>query len=116
MVTSTLEVTMPKPTTAARLDWVDAAKGMSILLVVAHHVVWYLQRSGHAPAAVVMGNEALASLRMPLFFPALVPPAVDPDDSANVVDFAWSLLLPGPSMWFLYALAVFAVLAKLMRP
>jgi uncharacterized membrane protein YcfT len=156
MLTSTVEVAMPR-TTAARLDWVDAAKGLSILLVVAHHTVWYLQRSGQAPAAVIAANEALASLRMPLFFLAsglfvagplaaswrvvlhkrvalflylyviwtiirftffatLVPPVVDPDDSANPVALAWALLLPGPSMWFLYALAVFAVVAKLMRP
>lgn len=147
---------MPR-TTPARLEWVDAAKGLSILLVVLHHVVWYLQRSAQAPMAVIAANEALASLRMPLFFLAsglfvagplaapwravlhkrvafflylyilwtiirftffatLVPPAVDPDDSANPVALAWALLLPGPSMWFLYALAVFAVLAKLLRP
>jgi uncharacterized membrane protein YcfT len=148
----------PAPRTApTRLDWVDAAKGLSILLVVAHHVVWYLQRSGQAPAAVIAANEALASLRMPLFFLAsglfaagplaapwrsvlhkrvafflylyliwtiirftffatVVPPEVDPDDSANPLGLALALLLPGPSMWFLYALAVFAVVTKLMRP
>jgi uncharacterized membrane protein YcfT len=153
---STLEAPTRR-TAAARLDWVDAAKGISILLVVAHHVVWYLQRSGQAPAAVIAANEALASLRMPLFFLAaglfaagplaapwrtllhkrvafflylyvvwtiirftffatVVPPEVDPDDSANPLGLALALLLPGPSMWFLYALAVFAVVAKLMRP
>ncbi|OZM76599.1 acyltransferase [Pseudonocardia sp. MH-G8] len=142
---------------AGRLDWVDAAKGISILLVVAHHVVWFMQRSGQAPTPLLAANEALASLRMPLFFlasglfvagplaatwrtvlhkrvalflylyaiwtiirftffAALVPPAVDPDDSANPVSLAWALLLPGPSTWFLYALAVFAVVAKLLRP
>lgn len=156
MLTSTVEAPTRR-TTTARLAWVDAAKGLSILLVVAHHVVWYLQRSGQAPGPVVVANEALASLRMPLFFLAsglfvagplaaswrtvlhkrvafflwlyviwtiirftffatVVPPEVDPDDSANPVEFALALLLPGPSMWFLYALAVFAVLAKLMRP
>jgi uncharacterized membrane protein YcfT len=155
MLTGTVEA--PTRRTAARLDWVDAAKGLSILLVVLHHTVWYLQRSGQAPAAVIAGNEALASLRMPLFFLAsglfvavplaaswrtvlhrrvafflylyviwtiirftffatVVPPEVDPDDSANPLGFALALLLPGPSMWFLYALAVFAVVAKLMRP
>jgi fucose 4-O-acetylase-like acetyltransferase len=142
---------------AARLEWVDAAKGMSILLVVAHHVVWFLERSGQAPGAVVTANEALASLRMPLFFLAsgllaagplaapwrvvlhkrvafflylyaiwtiirftffatVVPPEVDPDDSADPLAFALALLLPGPSLWFLYALAVFAVVTKLARP
>jgi uncharacterized membrane protein YcfT len=156
MLTSTVDAP-GRHRTATRLEWVDAAKGTSILLVVAHHVVWYLQRSGQAPALVVMANEALASLRMPLFFLAsglfvagplaaswrtvlhkrvafflylyaiwtiirftffamVVPPEVDPDDSANPVALAWALLLPGPSMWFLYALAVFAVAAKLLRP
>jgi uncharacterized membrane protein YcfT len=150
-------VDAPTRHTAARLDWIDAAKGLSILLVVAHHAVWFLQRSGQAPAAVVMANEALASLRMPLFFLAsgllaagplaapwrvvlhkrvafflylyviwtvirftffatVVPPEVDPDDSADPLGFVLALVLPGPSMWFLYALAVFAVVTKLARP
>jgi uncharacterized membrane protein YcfT len=138
------------------MAWVDAAKGLSILLVVVHHAVSYLQVAGLAPAPVLAGNEALASLRMPLFFLAaglfvagplaapwrtllhkrvafflylyllwtvirfaffatLVPPGVDPNDSANVMALAWALLLPGPSMWFLYALALFAVAGKLLR-
>lgn len=149
-------VDAPTRRTTARLDWVDAAKGVSILLVVAHHAVWFLQRSGQVPGPVVMANEALASLRMPLFFLAsgllaagplaapwrvvlhkrvafflylyaiwtiirftffatVVPPEVDPDGSADPVAFALALLLPGPSMWFLYALAVFAVVTKLAR-
>src|SRR5918997_1351335 len=66
MLSSTVDA--PTRRTAARLDWVDAAKGMSILLVVGHHIVWFLERSGQAPGAVVSANEALASLRMPLFF------------------------------------------------
>jgi uncharacterized membrane protein YcfT len=140
----------------SRVAWVDAAKGMSILLVVLHHAVIFLQVPGWVPAPAAAGNEALASLRMPLFFLAsglfvagplaapwrtllhkrvafflylyllwtlirftffatLVPPGVDPNDSANPVALAWALLLPGPSMWFLYALALFSVLAKLVR-
>jgi uncharacterized membrane protein YcfT len=50
------------------------------------------------------------------FFASVVPPAVDPDEAASPVDLLWSVLLPGSGMWFLYALAVFAVVAKLMRP
>jgi uncharacterized membrane protein YcfT len=136
--------------------WVDAAKGLSILLVVAHHAVSYLQTAHLAPGPLVVANEALASLRMPLFFltagvfvaaplaapwrtllhkrvafflylyvlwtlirftffATLVPPAVDPNDSADPVALAWALLLPGPSMWFLYALALFSVVGKLLR-
>jgi uncharacterized membrane protein YcfT len=139
-----------------RVAWIDAAKGISILLVVAHHAVSFLHTSGQAPAAVVAVNTALASLRMPLFFLASgffmagplaapwrtllhkrvafflylfvlwtllrfalfhIPPltVVGPYDSTNVEELVWSLLLPGSGMWFLYALALFAVLAKLAR-
>jgi uncharacterized membrane protein YcfT len=136
--------------------WVDAAKGMSILLVVAHHSVSFLQTSGMAPPAVVAANTALASMRMPLFFlasglfvagplaaswrtllhkrvaffvylfvvwtllrfaffhiPAVA--AVDPYDTTNVVDLALALVVPGSGMWFIYALALFAVIGKLIR-
>ncbi|WP_219414492.1 acyltransferase family protein [Pseudonocardia nigra] len=138
-----------------RLAWVDAAKGMAILLVVTHHAVMFLAESGQAPDPVVAANSALASLRMPLFFLAsglfaagplaaswrtllhkrvafflylyllwtllrwafftTVPEGVDPDDSARLEVLLWAPLLPGPSLWFLYALAVFSVLGKLVR-
>jgi uncharacterized membrane protein YcfT len=155
MMTQAVEAPSPGET-RSRVAWVDAAKGLSIVLVVFHHTVYFLDTSGLAPAPVVAGNEALASLRMPLFFLAsglfvagplaapwrtmlhkrvafflwlylvwtlirftffatLVPPGVDPDDSANPMNVILALLLPGPSMWFLYALAVFSVIGKLLR-
>ncbi|MGH3585024.1 MAG: acyltransferase family protein [Pseudonocardia sp.] len=139
------------------MAWVDAAKGMSILLVVAHHSVMFLQASGLAPAAVGTANTALASMRMPLFFLAsglfvagplaaswrtllhkrvalflylyllwtllrfafFQIPAVDALDpyetSDPVTTLAWALVLPGSLTWFLYALALFAVVCKLIR-
>jgi uncharacterized membrane protein YcfT len=142
---------------SSRVAWVDAAKGLSILLVVAHHSVSFLQTSGLAPPAVVAANTALASMRMPLFFLAsglfvaapLASPwrtllhkrvafflylfilwtllrfaffhipavaAVDPYvNDTNVVALALSLLLPGSGTWFIYALALFAVIGKLIR-
>jgi uncharacterized membrane protein YcfT len=146
-----------RPTSSGlRVEWVDAAKAMSILLVVAHHTMWFLVNAGQAPAALVAANTALASLRMPLFFLAsglfaaaplaapwrtvlhkrvafflylyvlwtlirfvfflALPGVVDPYDSANPVGLALALLLPGPGMWFLYALALFSVIGKLIRP
>jgi uncharacterized membrane protein YcfT len=141
----------------SRLAWVDAAKGLSILLVVAHHSVSFLHASGLAPPAVVAANTALASVRMPLFFlasglfvaaPFAAPwrtllhkrvafflylfvgwtllrfaffhipavAAVDPYvDDTDVVVLAWALLEPGSGMWFIYALALFAVIGKLIR-
>ncbi len=140
----------------SRVAWIDAAKGLSILLVVAHHSVMFLQTHGLAPPAVVAANTALASMRMPLFFlasglfvagplaapwrtllhkrvaffvylfalwtllrfaffhiPALA--AVDPYDSTNVAKLALALLEPGSGMWFIYALALFAVIGKLIK-
>jgi uncharacterized membrane protein YcfT len=146
----------PAVRSSSRMAWVDAAKGLSILLVVAHHSVMFLQTHGLAPPAVVAANTALASMRMPLFFlasglfvagplasswrtllhkrvafflylfvlwtllrfaffhiPALA--AVDPYDSTNVTKLALALLIPGSGMWFIYALALFAVIGKLVR-
>jgi uncharacterized membrane protein YcfT len=150
-------ITLLPTSQTSRLAWVDAAKGMSILLVVAHHSVMFLQASGLAPAPVVMANTALASMRMPLFFLASglfvagplaaswrtllhkrvafflylyllwtllrfaffhIPAvdAVDPYGTTNVVvTVALALVLPGSLTWFLYALALFAVVCKVMR-
>src|SRR5690606_18228454 len=142
---------------SSRLAWVDAAKGMSILLVVAHHAVSFLHTSGLAPPAVVAANTALASMRMPLFFlvsglfvarPLAAPwrvllhkrvafflylfalwtlirfaffhipavAAVDPYvDDTDPVALALSPVIPGSGVWFLYALALYAVVGKLSR-
>jgi uncharacterized membrane protein YcfT len=142
---------------SARLAWVDAAKGLSILLVVAHHAVSFLYTSGLAPPAVVAANTALASMRMPLFFlvsglfvagPLAAPwrtllhkrvafflylfavwtllrfaffhipavAAVDPYvDDTDPVSLAMAPLIPGSGVWFIYALALFAVIAKLIK-
>jgi uncharacterized membrane protein YcfT len=140
---------------SSRLAWVDAAKGLCILLVVAHHAVSFLQASALAPPAVVAANTALASMRMPLFFlvsglfvagPLAAPwrtllrkrvafflylfavwtllrfaffhipavAAVDPYvDDTDPVALATAPLVPGSGVWFIYALALFAVIGKL---
>jgi uncharacterized membrane protein YcfT len=142
---------------SSRLAWVDAAKGLSILLVVAHHAVSFLHTSGLAPPSVVAANTALASMRMPLFFlvsglfvagPLAAPwrtllhkrvafflylfalwtllrfaffhipavAAVDPYvHDTDPVALALAPLIPGSGVWFIYALALFAVIAKLIR-
>lgn len=149
----------PQDTTtraSGRIDWVDAAKGMSILLVVVHHVVYLMEPHGLVPGPVSALNSALASLRMPLFFLAsglfawaplaaswrtllhkrvafflylfllwtllqgvvfwALPAGVAPPDSArNWSELAWEAVLPGPATWFLFALAVFSVIGKLVR-
>jgi len=55
----------PKP---ARLDWVDAGRGLAILLVVSFHAANWLGAAGIPTEGWVTTNEAMATLRMPLFF------------------------------------------------
>lgn len=147
----------PGPPGPSRLEWVDVAKGMTILLVVVHHVTLFLAPLGLVPPVLAQLNLALTSLRMPLFFLlsglffgatlaggwrrlwhkrvalflylyvlwasvqfgvlALLPPEVVSQEVAqDPGEFARMLLVPSPAMWFLYALAVFSVLARLARP
>ena len=142
---------------SARVEWVDVAKGMTILLVVLHHVTLFLQPHGLVPGPVATINLGLTSLRMPLFFLAsglffagplaggwrallhkrvalfgylyllwatlqflemsVLPPAVAaPEVTQDAAEYAALLLVPAPAMWFLYALSVYSVLAKLARP
>lgn len=152
-----LNAPLPVLTAGGRLDWVDAVKGMSILLVVVHHAVLFLQQLDLMPQAVATANMALASVRMPLFFlasglflagplaaswrtmlhkrvalflylyvlwttlqyavMALLPPELMFSDrlAGEPVNQLWALILPAPSMWFLYALALYSILAKLVR-
>jgi len=51
-----------------RLTWVDAAKGISIVLVVVGHAFSWLAAAGYATSSPFGINEALANMRLPLFF------------------------------------------------
>lgn len=52
----------------ARLDWVDAGKGLAITLVAMYHSASWLLGVGFEIDGWRQVNEALSSLRMPLFF------------------------------------------------
>lgn len=80
----------------SRVAWVDAAKGMSIVLVVALHVTMYLEATGQAPALLIGANTALASMRMPLFFLASGFFAAGP------LAASWRTLLHKRVAFFLY--------------
>jgi len=54
--------------TAARVGWVDCVKGLTIIMVVAHHAVLGLAAKGLAHSDVLRWDESLAAVRMPLFF------------------------------------------------
>lgn len=51
-----------------RLDWVDAGKGISILLVVVYHATGWMTSAGLGSESLNQLNGALVNLRMPVFF------------------------------------------------
>lgn len=51
-----------------RLDWIDAGKGLSIVLVVLYHATSWTINAGYELLALSQVNEFLAALRMPVFF------------------------------------------------
>jgi len=61
---------MMSNTQKKRLDWVDAAKGMSILLVALYHIGLYLEHAAFSARFIVAINTLLLPIRMPVFFVA----------------------------------------------
>ncbi|WP_106477040.1 acyltransferase family protein [Phytohalomonas tamaricis] len=64
---------MPTHSRSKRIDWVDAAKGTCILLVVLYHTTFFIFGAGALTDTLgykiwVVGVTALTPLRMPLFF------------------------------------------------
>lgn len=141
---------------AGRAAWVDVAKGLSIALVVAHHVVLLLASQHGAPAGLVELSRALGTVRMPVFFLAsglfagtalagpwrrllhrrvalfawlylvwclvrylvfgLLAHGVDVASWRSPATLLPQLWLPSSALWFIFALALFSVVAKALRP
>lgn len=146
-----------RKTAEGRITWIDAARGISIVLVVLYHSeTWALPAGLHVPDALASLNDA-ATFRMPLFFLVagmlgykwaqkpwgdlrrnklaylvwpfliwqvavlaykLVAVAVFPEyrQSFTTVVFmsVLSPLRPNGETWFLWALAIYFIAAKLL--
>ncbi len=61
-------VTVPRGMEQSRMDWIDVAKGMSILLVVYLHAHLFLKESGLSNTVYGTISWAFNPVRMPLFF------------------------------------------------
>lgn len=144
----------------ARLDWVDAAKGISIFLVVLTHATLWLEFAGLEPNGFLERfNQTVGSIRMPLFFAMsglfaakwmhtpwrdlmrgkvaillwtfllwqvamfayktsagqILPDQENAGVVAQLVRALAAPVRPNAELWFLWALIVFFVAAKLVR-
>lgn len=140
-----------------RLEWVDAGRGIAILLVVAYHAARWLPMAGIPTAGWQEINASVATLRMPLFFClsgmfarkwqeagwadlfrgklalllwvffvwqglgevvnfiGLTVLSGRPSVKLAVLDLVLSPVFPRLELWFLWALAIFFVLARATR-
>ncbi|QIS41301.1 acyltransferase family protein [Clavibacter capsici] len=145
-------MTAAAPPVAARHEWVDAAKGIAIILVVLYHAILFSGEAGITSRWSTIAST-LSTFRMPLFFFAaglfaakalgsslgqlvrrrvvrllwiyvlwsaiwLAVTAFAPTAGSGPSGVAGLLLLPvrpDANTWFVYALAVYFVLAWLLR-
>ncbi len=137
-----------------RVEWVDAAKGAAIILVVLVHSGQWATLTNLVPEYWRIINLVLVLFMMPLFFLAsglfagsiitrswselwrtrlsplvwallvwtlvrfcffLIVPNPTGMDDTNLVDLALAPVRPSNGLWFLYALALFFVAAKLLH-
>lgn len=138
-----------------RVAWVDVAKGLSVALVVWHHVANALTAQGWGPDVLRDTSAGLGIVRMPLFFLAsgifatrtlagpwrrvlerrvlffawlyvlwvvvryvwfaVLAHGLDLGAWPSPVRIATQLAVPDSALWFIHALAVFALLARATR-
>ncbi|MEW1958816.1 acyltransferase family protein [Kineococcus sp. NPDC059986] len=103
IVTSSTGAVLPSSRT--RLEWIDTARGASILLVVLYHATLFAAAAGFENAAWDLVNGAAQPLRMPLFFflSGLL--------ASRAVERSWRELVPGRLGSNLYLYVLWASLA-----
>ncbi|SHI64557.1 Uncharacterized membrane protein YcfT [Aureimonas altamirensis DSM 21988] len=142
---------------AERIDWLDVAKGGSILLVVLYHSTMYLRLEDQASYAFVQLNTLMEPVRMPLFFCIsgflaagmfrrswgdlfrrrillfaylfalwtlirfyfyryAIDNTLTPQEGDLHADLLTAWLVPSSGLWFIWALALYAIVAKALRP
>ncbi|KQN78536.1 acyltransferase family protein [Sphingomonas sp. Leaf62] len=144
-------------TTKQRVEWIDAAKALSILMVTMLHVGQLALAADINVWRVYELNAFLAPIRMPLFFAAsgvfagsalrkswsdllrhkvalylwlfviwtivrwlfsafLIRNPDNPTEGTELSEIGWAILMPTTGLWFLWCLALFFVLAKVLQP
>ncbi|MBO9447286.1 acyltransferase family protein [Ruegeria sp. R14_0] len=96
-------------TAAGRLDWVDAVKGLTIILVVLHHAVAGFRFDPNLPVWVADLTRALDPVRMPLFF--LVAGLF----AKKALDGPADAFIRGKVVYFLYFYVLWSLIIFLFR-
>lgn len=84
---------MPKK---ERIAWLDAARGISILLVVFYHAVLFLDKYDLASYAYEQINDIFRPIRMPMFF------AISGVLAASAIRRDWATFIHGKLLFFVY--------------
>jgi uncharacterized membrane protein YcfT len=95
--------------TPARLDWPDTARGLAIGLVVLYHATNWTWSTGYEVSVLRDVNEALRSLRMPLFF------AVAGMFAAKWMAVSWSRLARGKLLFFAWVFVLWEPISLVVR-
>lgn len=140
---------------ASRVDWVDVAKGLCIVLVVLMHATLGVEKTTGAESSLHAFIEWARPFRMPDFFLisglflaaridrpwrsyldtkvvhfvyfyvlwltiqfALKAPGMVAENgaAATLVDYLTGFVVPFGTLWFIYLLAIYFVVAKLLAP
>lgn len=94
---------MSQSRTTSRVEWVDAAKGIAILLVVVHHSVLILGQLGLLAGPWAQINNAFQVFRMPVFFAAAGLFA------ASALDRSWQVLWERRLSLYVWVFAVWTI-------
>ncbi|WP_431797747.1 acyltransferase family protein [Microbacterium kunmingense] len=104
---------------AARIAWIDIARGIAITLVVFHHSIQFLDASGWQVDLLVQLTAGLSTFRMPLFFLVSGLLASSAIARLSLVSLFWkrlALLIYLYALWCLIWWAWFLVVPRPFDP
>lgn len=90
--------------TKPRIEWLDIAKGGSIVCVAVFHATLYMKANGFDPKFAAALNELLTPIRMPMFF------TISGILGAGVLKRDWRSLLTKQIWTFVYLFALWSVI------
>lgn len=89
---------------SSRIDWIDAAKGLSILLVVAYHANIIASSYEIKSQAYSLMSAVFQPVRMPLFF------AISGFLASSIMHRAWSTVTRKKSLMYVYLFVLWSVI------